>query len=140
MFDRAEAYTIFQTTDWRTPFLEFILEGVLPADRKEAYYLKKLAKRYFAEGGILFRKGYNGEPLRCLGLAESQAVMREVHGGECGKHQGGKKLHERLLAVGYYWPSMKRDATEFVKCCHTCQTHANLIHTHPMSLQDMSTP
>ena len=34
---------------------------------------------------------------------------------------------------------MKRDTTEFVKCCHTYQTHANLIHTHPMSLQDMST-
>ena len=63
--------------------------------------------------------------------------MREVHGGE---HQGGKKLHEWLLSTGYYWPSMKRNTVEFVKCCHTCQTHANLIHTHPMSLQGMSTP
>ena len=35
---------------------------------------------------------------------------------------------------------MKRDTAEFVKCCHTCQTHANLIHTHPISLQGMSTP
>ena len=63
--------------------------------------------------------------------------MREVHGGE---HQGGKKLHEWLLSTGYYWPSMKRNTVEFVKCCHTCQMHANLIHTHPISLQDMSTP
>ena len=82
VFNRLESYAIFHTIDWRTPFLEFILEGVLPTDRKEAHYLKKLARCYFVEGGILFHKGYNGEPLKCLGLAESQAVMREVHGGK----------------------------------------------------------
>ena len=51
VFDKVESYAIFQTTDWRTPFLEFILEGVLPTDKKEAYYLKKLGRRYFAEEG-----------------------------------------------------------------------------------------
>ena len=35
---------------------------------------------------------------------------------------------------------MKRDTTEFGKCYHPYQMHANLIHTHPMSLQDISTP
>ena len=95
MFDRAKSYAILQMTDWRIPFLEFILEGVLPTDRKEAYYLKKLARLYFAKGGILFHKGYNGEPLRCFGLTKSQVVMREVHGGEW-KASRGKKLHEQL--------------------------------------------
>ena len=31
--------------------MEFILEGVLPTDKKEAYYLKKLARCYFAKEG-----------------------------------------------------------------------------------------
>ena len=31
--------------------------------------------------------------------------------------------------MGYYWPTMKRDAVEFVKKCHCCQVQANLIHT-----------
>lgn len=35
---------------------------------------------------------------------------------------------------------MKRDTTKFVKCCHTCQMHMNLIRTHPMSLRNTSTP
>ena len=26
-----------------------------------------------------------------------------------------------LLQMGYYWPTMKKDATEFVKKCHSCQ-------------------
>ena len=55
MFDKAEPYTIFQTGDWRTPFLEFILEGALPTDRKKAYYLKKLAGFYFTKGSYFVK-------------------------------------------------------------------------------------
>uniref|UniRef100_A0A2N9EJD9 Uncharacterized protein n=1 Tax=Fagus sylvatica TaxID=28930 RepID=A0A2N9EJD9_FAGSY len=91
-------------------------------------------------GGTLFRKGFHGEPLRCLGLSESQMVMKETHAGECGEHQGKKRLYQCLLTLGYYWPTMKKDAADFVKTCHTCQVQANLIHTHPTSLQNMATP
>uniref|UniRef100_A0A2N9EG78 RNA-directed DNA polymerase n=1 Tax=Fagus sylvatica TaxID=28930 RepID=A0A2N9EG78_FAGSY len=105
-----------------------------------AIRLKKLATRYFVEGGILFRKGFHGDPLRCLSLAESQTVMKEAHSGECGEHQGKKRLYQLLLTLGYYWPTMKKDTADFVKSCHTCQLQANLIHTHPTSLQNMATP
>uniref|UniRef100_A0A2N9FUN2 Uncharacterized protein n=1 Tax=Fagus sylvatica TaxID=28930 RepID=A0A2N9FUN2_FAGSY len=105
-----------------------------------AIRIKKLATRYFVEGGILFRKGFHGDPLRCLSLAESQTVMKEAHSGECGEHQGKKRLYQLLLTLGYYWPTMKKDTADFVKSCHTCQLQANLIHTHPTSLQNMATP
>ena len=42
--------------------------------------------------------------------------------------------------MGYYWPTMKRDAAKFVKKCHNCQVQANLIHTHPQNLHSMVTP
>ena len=59
--------------------LEYLIEGILPDDHEEAYRLKRLVTHYFMEGGILFRKGFNGEPLRCLGTPEAQSVMQEVH-------------------------------------------------------------
>jgi hypothetical protein len=34
---------------------------------------------------------------------------------------------------------MKKDTANFVKTCHTCQVQANLIHTHPINLQNMAT-
>uniref|UniRef100_A0A2N9F8J5 Uncharacterized protein n=1 Tax=Fagus sylvatica TaxID=28930 RepID=A0A2N9F8J5_FAGSY len=107
---------------------------------KQQLESRKLATRYFVEGGILFRKGFHGDPLRCLSLAESQTVMKEAHSGECGEHQGKKRLYQLLLTLGYYWPTMKKDTADFVKSCHTCQLQANLIHTHPTSLQNMATP
>ncbi|GLU04004.1 hypothetical protein SLE2022_211710 [Rubroshorea leprosula] len=66
--------------------------------------------------------------------------MAEIHARECGEHQGRRKLYEQLLGHGYYWRSMKQDAADFVRRCHTCQVHANLIHSHPNLLQDMKTP
>jgi hypothetical protein len=77
----------FISTDRRTPFLEYLLEGILSPNPKDVYLLKRLALRYFVERGTLFRKGFHGEPLRCLSLLESQMVMRETHAGECGEHQ-----------------------------------------------------
>ena len=35
---------------------------------------------------------------------------------------------------------MKKDVADFVKTCHIGQVQANLIHTHPTSLQNMATP
>ncbi|CAL9011863.1 unnamed protein product [Prunus brigantina] len=97
-------------------------------------------KRYFIDGSTLYRKGFNGKTLKYLGKSEAQQVMQEIHAGECGEHQGMKRLYQQLLSVGYYWPTMKNDAYNFVKRCHMCQVHANLSHKPPTLLQDMRTP
>ena len=34
----------------------------------------------------------DGDPLRCLGPKEAKGMIKEVHLGECGEHQGKKKL------------------------------------------------
>jgi hypothetical protein len=139
-YSNEEVCATFVSIDWRTPFLEYLLEGILPSNPKDVYRLKRLALRYFVEGGTLFRKGFHREPLRCFSPSESQMVMKETHAKECGEHQGKKRLYQCLLTLGYYWPTMKKDAADFVKTCHTCQIQANLIHTHPISLQNMATP
>ena len=70
-FDQMESCVVSTTSDWRIRFLEYFIEGILPGNHEEAYHLKKLATRYFMEGGILFLTGFNGEPLRCLGDLEA---------------------------------------------------------------------
>uniref|UniRef100_A0A2N9G531 Uncharacterized protein n=1 Tax=Fagus sylvatica TaxID=28930 RepID=A0A2N9G531_FAGSY len=77
-----QIYATFVSSDWRTPFLEYLIENILPQTSQAAIRIKKLATR----------------------------------------------------------PTMKKDTADFVKSCHTCQLQANLIHTHPTSLQNMATP
>ena len=128
---KEESYTVFVTEDWRTPFMEYLAQRILPTNRTPAHQLKKLAVRYFLQNGILFKKGYSGDPLRCLGLKEAREVFREVHSSDCGSHSGKRRLYKQLLLLGYYWPTMKSDSEELVKTCHVCQILGDAIHTHP---------
>ena len=107
----------------------YLAKGILPQKHEERYELRKLVTHYFLHEGILFKKWYNKDPLRCLGPEEAREMLEEVHLGECKEHQGRKKLYRCILRMGYYWPTMKKDAVEFMKC-HGCQVQANLIHTH----------
>jgi hypothetical protein len=53
-YNNEEVCATFVSADWRTPFLEYLLERILPSNPKDAYRLKRLALRYFVEGGTLF--------------------------------------------------------------------------------------
>ncbi|KAK5771447.1 hypothetical protein PVK06_047651 [Gossypium arboreum] len=49
-----------------------------------------------------------------------QLILKEAHGGLCAMHPGGNKLYRDLREV-YWWPGLKREVTEFVGKCLTCQ-------------------
>ena len=89
--------------------MQYLAEGILPQRHSERYKLKRLATCYILHDIVLFKKGYDGYPLKCLGLEEVREMIKEVHSGECGKKQGKKKLYKCLLQMGYYWPTMKKD-------------------------------
>ena len=99
--------------------------------------------RYFLHNGVLFKKGYNGDPLRYLGPEETREMIKEVHARECGEHQGKKKLYRCLLQMGYYLPTMTKDIAEFVKKMPQLPSTSQLDshssteltqHGHPMAL------
>ena len=78
--------------------------------------------------------------MRCLWPKEAREVAKEVHSGECGSHSRKRRLHKKLLQLGYYWTTMEKNFDELVKACHVCQVLEDAIHTHPNTLQDMTTP
>ena len=49
-----------------------------------------------------------------------QSILKEAHGGLCAMHPGGNKLYHDLREL-YWWPGLKREVTEFVGKCLTCQ-------------------
>ena len=100
--DREESYAIFISEDWRRPFVQYLAEGILPQKHGERYKLRRLATCYFLQNMVLFKKGYDGDPLRCLGPEKAREMIKEVHSGECGEHQGKKKIYRCLLQIGYY--------------------------------------
>ena len=100
--DKEESYAVSVSEDWRSPTTQYLTEGILPQRHNERYKLKRLVMRYFLHNRVLFKKGYDGDPLRCLGPEEAREMIKEVHVGECGEHQGKKRLYRCLLQMGYY--------------------------------------
>nr|XP_025617126.1 uncharacterized protein LOC112709458 [Arachis hypogaea] len=107
-------------SSWLDPITNFLENGKLPDDEKDAVKLRREAAKYAVIQGQLFKKGFNQPLLKCLHPDQTDYVLREVHEGCCGHHIGGKALARKLIRGGYYWPSMMADSKEFVKKCVKC--------------------
>nr|XP_029147063.1 uncharacterized protein LOC114924982 [Arachis hypogaea] len=96
------------------PITDFLKNGKLPEDEKEAKALRREAARYAIIQDQLFKKGLSQPLLKCLYPDQTDYVLREVHEGCCSHHIGRKALAKKLIRAGYYWPSMMVDSKEFV--------------------------
>lgn len=53
-------------------------------------------------------------------------ILNEVHKEACGVPSGARTLANNIISSGYYWPSLRKDATEYVKICEKCQRFADI--------------
>ncbi|GMH01946.1 hypothetical protein Nepgr_003785 [Nepenthes gracilis] len=126
--------------NWMTPYIRFLSEGTLPEDANDAKRVKKTAGWYTILNGRLYRRGYSAPLLKCLTPEEADYALAEVHLGLCGSHIGGKNLAFNVMRQGFYWPTMKRDAMEFVRKCESCQVHGNMTHQPHTELHYLQSP
>ena len=85
-------------------------------------------------------KDFSSPCLKCIPPEDADYVLREVHKGMCGSHQGPAAIKKKAERAGYFWPTMLKDAEKLVKECGSCQRHANLIHTKGSELTTMAAP
>jgi hypothetical protein len=71
---------------------------------------------------VLFRRNYDSILLRCLEKTEAQKVLQELHDGPAGGHFGGDTTAHKIIHAGYYWPTLFKDAHDYVRKCKICQT------------------
>ena len=59
--------------------------------------------------------------LRCLEHEDAAKVVKELHDGLTGGNYSGDTTAQNILRVGYYWPTLFKDALAYVRKCDTCQ-------------------
>nr|XP_043626210.1 uncharacterized protein LOC122597708 [Erigeron canadensis] len=111
---------------WMTPIIDYLTNGTLPADRDQARKIRVKAPQYVLEEEGLYKKSYLGPLLRCVGPRQAKEVIREIHYGACGLHSGPRTVVAKITRMGYYWPSMHRDAEEEIRICDSCQIHSSV--------------
>ncbi|GJT40752.1 reverse transcriptase domain-containing protein [Tanacetum coccineum] len=109
------------TRTWMMPIQEYIKKGILPEDATEARTIREKARNYTIEEGVLYRKSYLGLLFRCIGPQQAKYLIREIHMGSCGMHDGPRRAVHKAMNAGYFWPIMHRDANNEISSYDSCQ-------------------
>ena len=124
--DLLEVQQIEDRKNWMTPIISYLKEGKLPEWKDEARKLRVRTARYLLIDEVLYKRGFSQPYLRCLTSDEVNYVLREIHEGACGNHSGARSFIHKVVRAGYYWPTVKADAKDYVKVCDQCQRFSNV--------------
>ena len=125
---------------WMEPIWDYIIDGTLPDDPKEAAKIRARSARFTNHKGSLYKRGFFTPFLKCIAGEDTEYVLREVHKGICGNHIGARTLAGKVLRQGYYWPTILKDATDLVKKCRICQEHAKISRLPSEPLTSITSP
>ena len=106
-----EVSPVMSELRWMNLIWDYLIEGLLPNDPKEASKLRSKSARFTIHRGALYKRGFFTPILKCIAGGDADYVLREVHEGVYGNHIGARALAGKVLRQGYYWPIMLRDAT-----------------------------
>ena len=108
------------------PIWDYIIDGRLPDNPKEAAIIRTRSARFTNHKGSLYKRGFFTPILKCIAGKDIEYVLREVHEGICGNHIRARTLAGKVLRQGYYWPTILKDATNLVKKCKIYQERAKI--------------
>src|SRR5277367_1111323 len=70
---------------------------------------------------------------------EKNAIIQEAHSGTKGGHYSGKPTAQKILATGFWWPTLHKDAKDFCRSCDVCQRRGKLSRRDEMLLRPQVT-
>ena len=140
LIDSDNIQEIGSESNWTTSIGLYLKNEVLPDEKEAARKIKVQAARLVLIKDVLYKRGFSRPYLWCLGNEEADYVMREVHEGICGNYSRSRSLVHKLVQVGYYWPTMQKDAKAYVKTCDKCQRFSNIIRQPTEELTPMMAP
>ena len=108
--DGTNVQEICSKSNWTTPLVSYLKNGMLSDGKDGIRKLKVQASRFVIIKDVLYKRGFSYLYLKCLGPEEVEHIMREVHKGICGNHSGAQSLVLKLIRAGYYWPTMQKGA------------------------------
>ncbi|GJU14779.1 reverse transcriptase domain-containing protein [Tanacetum coccineum] len=71
--------------------------------------------------GFLFKICADQVIRRCVHGNEALEILSACHNGPTGGHHGANLTAKKIFDSGFFWPTIYKDAHEFVKNCDSCQ-------------------
>ena len=123
-----------------TPILSFLQGGRLPQDVEEDRKVRKRVARFTILNDALYKRGFFMPYLKCVNKEEAKYILKEIHEGICRDHAGLRSLVSKVIRTGYFWPTLQKDAKEFIKKCDKCQRFGNIQRIPSVKLTTITSP
>nr|GFA05942.1 reverse transcriptase domain-containing protein [Tanacetum cinerariifolium] len=107
----------------------FIIKGMTSQQKKKFF---KDARHYFWDIPYLFRTCTDQIIRRCVAGKEVIDILNACHSGPTGGHYEANYTAKKVFDLGFYWPSIYKDAFELVKHCNSCQRQGKVSQKDEM--------
>ena len=113
---------------WFVDYVNYLVAKVIPPEfnyqQKKRFFAH--LKHYYWEEPILYRHCADQVIRRCVPKNEMHSILNHCHTLLCGGHFGGQRTTAKVLQSSFYWPSLFKDAHQFVSTCDKCQRMGNI--------------
>ncbi|GJT79111.1 reverse transcriptase domain-containing protein [Tanacetum coccineum] len=90
----------------------FIVKGMSTQQKNKIF---KDVKHYFWDDPFLFKTCADQVIRRCVSGQEAVDILTACHSGPIGGHYGANYTAKKVFDLGFYWPTIYKDAHELVK-------------------------
>ncbi|KAK8947387.1 hypothetical protein KSP39_PZI006995 [Platanthera zijinensis] len=113
---------------WYADIVNYIVSNVLPPDMENQQRKRflHLVKFYLWDDPYLFKICVDQVIRRCIPEIEVHGILEKCHTSPYGGHFMGERTALKVLEVGFYWPTLFKDAHKFTKSCDRCQRMGNI--------------
>ncbi|GJT51726.1 reverse transcriptase domain-containing protein [Tanacetum coccineum] len=96
----------------------FVIKGMSSQQKRKFF---KDVKHYFWDDPFLFKICVDQVIRRCVSGQEAFDILKACHNGPTGGHYGANYTAKKIFDLGFYWPTIYKDAHDFVTRCDICQ-------------------
>ena len=122
---------------WYADIVNYLACGVVPSEfsYQQKRKLRTDSRYYIWDDPLLFKRGVDMIIRRCVPENELDKILNECHASPYGGHFSRERTAHKILKSEFYWPTIFRDCTEWVKLCDRCQKIGNISSRNEMPLR-----
>ena len=127
-FPNEQLFQLSFQLPWYADIVNYLACGVVPPEisYQQKRKLRTDSRYYIWDDPLLFKRGAGMIIRRCVPESEQCKIVNECHASPYGGHFSGERTTHKILQSGFYWPTIFRDCTEWVKLCDRCQKIGNI--------------
>ena len=121
-FPDGRLFTVQKVPLWYSYIVEFLSIQTFPSslDWNERRKIQVNNTNFALIANKLYQRGIDGIFRRCVDYTEILAILEACQDSACEGHFSGRFTRQKILCVGYYWPTLFADVAAHTKKCDAC--------------------